>query len=528
MKKSQSITTAKTEALFYLDRYKQKKDYSDIETALNLDNTNISILYYYLSYLKKNDEKKFDDEIKKYKYYLDEDSCSKLNIKYIDHKKDIFVLLEATLSIESDKIIDIKILKDALIKCYSKEDKEILERIDEKRINNLPLDDIINNDIIFYLTVKIQLGYHLHSIASFNLDENNSSEVDAFKKLISHMKIYSEILKHNINNNQRILVFNLVNILDLNDYWTEEVESLTRLNYYLKEIKLEEEHLKLKAGILYADLVRIRHYHYPVQENMDGYKNLFFETIEKILKSKCIKQLVNKMKAHNSDKTDIISIDNYYIDYIKNNIIFYPFFNDNCYGLTITLNGKIIINDEFRYIHVSPKELELYNFCLWIVTGVHEIIGHFLKDYFYYLTGFAIPESSPKKKASNETKEDEEGGYLVEEILFSQIPKLYLTDVLYILDINNWNKDLDEFSQYFKSEKRKQFIENGIKSLETLGLSEECVTLLSKFSIEKGELLKFKTNEGIDCRKGYFHSQPYIDLSKRICINNRKKFSPPF
>ena len=113
-----------------------------------------------------------------------------MNIKYIDHKKDIFVLLEATLSIESDKIIDIKILKDALLNCYSKEDKEILERKDEKRINNLPLDDIINNDIIFYLTVKIQLGYHLHSIASFNLDKNNSSEVDAFKKLISHMKIY--------------------------------------------------------------------------------------------------------------------------------------------------------------------------------------------------------------------------------------------------------------------------------------------------------------------------------------------------
>ena len=70
MKKSQSITTAKTEALNYLDEYKQKNDYSDLEKAFNLDNTNISILFYYLSYLKKNDGKKFDDEIKKYKYYL--------------------------------------------------------------------------------------------------------------------------------------------------------------------------------------------------------------------------------------------------------------------------------------------------------------------------------------------------------------------------------------------------------------------------------------------------------------------------
>lgn len=528
MKKSESITTAKTEALLYLDKYKQKNDYSDLEKALNLDNTNISILYHYLSYLKKNDGKKFDDEVKKFKYYLDEESCSKLNIKYIDHKKDIFELLEATLLIESDKIIDIKVLKDALIKCYSEEDKEILERKDKKRINNLPLDDIINNDIIFYLTVKIQIGYHLHSIASFNLDKDNISEVDSFQKLISYMKIYSEILKYYINNNQRILVFNLVNILDLNDYWTENVQSSMRLNYYLKEIKLEEEYLKLKAGILYDELVRDRNYSYPIQENMNDYKSLFFETIEKILKSKCIQQLVNKMKVHNRDKTNIISIDNYYIDYIKNNIIFYPFFNYDCYGLTITLNGKIIINNEFRFIRVSSKELELYNFCLWIVTGVHEIIGHFLKDYFYYLTCFAIPEGSPKKKVSNEKTVEEEGGYLVEELLFSQIPILYLTDVLYILDINNWNKDLDEFSQYFKSEKRKQFIENGIKSLETLGLSEECVTLLSKFSIKKYQILKFKTNEGIKSSKGYFRSQPFIDLSKRICINNRKKFIPPF
>ena len=51
------------------------------------------IIFEYLNYLKKNDKISFNKEVKRYKFYLDDKSCSKLGIPYIDHKKDRFVYL---------------------------------------------------------------------------------------------------------------------------------------------------------------------------------------------------------------------------------------------------------------------------------------------------------------------------------------------------------------------------------------------------------------------------------------------------
>ena len=535
--KANSIIDAKKEAKSYLKQYLEKKD-SSLKKALLLDNTNASIIFEYLYNLKNNNQSEFLNEEKKYKYFLDINSCFKLGISYINHKEDISYLLEAVQKISSDDLLNVKVVKDALEKKYTKEDKEILEQTGDKRLNNLPLDDL-DNDILFFLSIKIRLGKHLYSLAYFQLDLNDESQVLYFKKFASYFKIYSVILNHYLKTNERLLLFNLVNILDLENYFISDIESLTRLNYYIDQIKISDENLRQHSGILYEKLIRYHDENYPMKKFMDAYKPLFFETMEKILKSNCVKELVGILKEYLNDKENIISIDDNYINYIKNNIIFFPICCKYTYGMTLTLNGKIMINNEYRTdFNEADNVVELFNFTIWIITVIHEAIGHFLKDYFYYLTNFIISEKSPKdtsKEDKNQLKEGEEeeeedssfedeGRRLIEKYLFSETDVFYLSDFLYILDINNWNKNVGDFARYFKSKKRTKIIKNKkilTDSLDSLNLSENCVALISKFGINKNELNSFKTNVGFRMKKTSHN--PCIFLSERKCISHKKK-----
>ena len=59
-----------------------------------MDNTNSLIIFEYLHYLQQNDQKKFLVELKKYRFILEEDSCNKLEIEYINPKEDIINLID--------------------------------------------------------------------------------------------------------------------------------------------------------------------------------------------------------------------------------------------------------------------------------------------------------------------------------------------------------------------------------------------------------------------------------------------------
>ena len=334
------------------------------------------------------------------------------------------------------------------------------------------------------------------------------------------LKIYSEIIKYYLEKNEKILLFNLVNTLDQSTFYEYDTDSLERVKYYLKEIKFPEKDWESTTGVIYKSLIEIK-VGSEVNTFMENYKNLFFDVLGGILKSNCVRQLVQKLSDLHKDTNNIIHIDNKYIDYLKDNIIFFPFFTSNTYGITITLNGKIMINIDYRKAKLSYQETKLYNFCVCIVTGIHESIGHFLKDYFYYLTDFLISDASPKIKIVGENNEIviDEGGDLVEELLFLSIRNFYIHDILYILDLKNWNKNLDDFVAYFKSKKRMKLI-NGKKSLNSLNLSSECITLLSEFDIDEKSMQNFNTNQSLSFKKSY--EQASFDLSEMKCLTHKK------
>ena len=514
-----SFDDAKNKAIEKLNQYKKSGDFTDLESAVENDNTNTSILFEYLKYLSVNDKEKYLEELKKYKFLLPQDICTKLGTKYIDHQKDLIYLIDSLQNINSDEPDKVKAeLKQILKEYYPKEDKEIIDQKCDKRVNNLPLDDL-ENDIIFYLTLKIEFGRHLHGLSDFSIDENNTSQIREFKISISYFKVLGEILKNYITKNERKLAFNLVNILDLFDYGFDEPETMSRLNYFLIDLNLDKDRIQELAGQIYKSLITSQNYYVIINKYMKNYEKLFFELLEDILKSNCIKKLIMKLEELQKDNYNVMSNDIYYnnyIKYIKKNISFYPFFNKEYFGLTTTLNGKILISNDYRSVKLSKTEGNLYNFCIWIITGIHEAIGHFLKDYFYYLSKFVISEETSDENST----ESVEGGIIVEGFLFKKTKEIFLSDVLYILDIKNWNKNLDEFSEYFSSEKRAEIIKNGLKKENLSSISEECFEILSKFNIYKSDLTHYKTNISINCKKS--ESQPCIDLSERLCIKKKK------
>ena len=516
--KSNSPSEAKKDAKLFLEKYIKSKDYSDLKKSLELDNTNPIILFTYLDYLKNNDENMFNKEVKRYKFYLDKQSCSKLNIPYIDHKNDFLEIIKAVQKVDTNTSFDLEIVKDTLNKYYPKEDKEIMEAKNEKRINNLPLNNL-DDDIIFYLSIKVEFCKQLYSLVNFNIEED--FETDYLHMAISYIKIYSFIIQSYLQKNDRNSVYCLIQILDLKDYFDEATEPLQRLYYFLNKVGLDFKLVEDNAKELYEQLIINK----PLKNVGDNkFNELYFQIIEQILNSNCIKQLINELKTHHKDTMNTISINDYYIKYIKENLLFFPFFNMDHYGLTNSLNGKILINNVYREIgKISVNEIKLYNFCIWVITGIHEIIGHLLKDYYYYMTCFKISEESTIKlgTASNGKKEREEGD-LVEEILFKNIPILYLSDVLYILNIKNWNKSLNEFSDYFLSDERKNIIsKEKIDIIEQFNLNEQITKLLSYFNINEKKLKYYKTNEMIKYNR--IKSHPHIDLSKKKCVTHMNR-----
>ena len=151
-----------------------------------------------------------------------------------------------------------------------------------------------------------------------------------------------------------------------------------------------------------------------------------------------------------------------------------------------------------------------------IITGLHEIIGHFLKDYYYYSTKFYISDKSPIKG-----EESEEGGYLVEDYLFNGIQEINISDVLYILDIPNWDKNLDDFNKFFNSDLRENIIEKKTLDLNSFIISKECRKLLLNFNIQNNEIKEIRTDITVSCRKRN-DNIICMKLSRTRCSNDLK------
>ena len=180
-----NMNTARNDAIISLNKYILSKEEKYLNEAFNFDNTNPKILYYYLT-IKKGNQKVYETNYNRYKFLLNKDFSAKLNEEYIDHKKDVISILNSIKDIKIDPL-NIDSLKNSLTTCYSREDMENYEPNSTLKINNMPFN--IEDEHMFFLSVKVCLGAKLYNIIDANIDEINKNEMnkDVFINCICYL-----------------------------------------------------------------------------------------------------------------------------------------------------------------------------------------------------------------------------------------------------------------------------------------------------------------------------------------------------
>ena len=553
--KTKNLLFAKKEGCELINEYSKTKDKTYLQKAMDIDNTNSDILYWYLN------ESSNKEKVSLYRNILNKDICDKLGVEYVDHKYCVISVLESIKNINVEKL-DTEALKKSLEKYIPKDEINKYNLEKENTINNVPFN--IEEENILYFIIKLDLGQKLYPIVDSTIDNNDECKdiyIQIKKECLAYIRILAEIILYYIKKKNNELVYNLISIIKFNEEITEETTS--KIAYYLEKINIKNiDEIEKRTGFSFkkfkiSDVPKC-------PDDLVNLKNIFFELIEKILKSKCIGDLIIKLKEHHNDKKDIIKIDENFIEYIKKNTVFFEFFKSKDFGLTNVMELKTFINIDYRTVKLRNNRINyLFNFCIWIISSLHEYIGHLLKDYYYYSTNFEISQS-PKKKKENEIEnennknvkeekedskknnkekdkiedkkenkiedkkeeeekeeeeeEEEEGGFLVEQLLFKGINQIYICDVLYILNIKNWEKNIEQFSNFFVSEERKNYIK-GKKKIKIDQTGEDLLKLIEKFNLKIEELVLVTPDTGMECRAS--NSLYYINCPSG-CGTHRK------
>ena len=548
--KTKNLLFAKEEGCELINEYSKTKDKTYLQRAMDTDNTNSEVLYWYL------DDSSNKEKISLYRNILNKDICDKLGVDYVNHKDCVISILESIRDINVEKL-DTEALKKSLEKNIPKDEINKYNLEKQNAINNIPFN--IEEENILYFIIKLDLGEKLYPIVNNTIDNNDKCRnlfIDIKKECLAYVRILAEIILYYIKNNKNEQVYRLLSIIKFNEEITEETTS--KIAYYLKKINIIDiDEIEKRTGFSFkkfkiSDVPKC-------PDDLANLKNIFFELIEKILKSKCIGDLVTELKEHHNDKKNIVKIDDNFIEYIKKNTLFFEFFRTKDFGVTNVMELKTFINIDYRTVKLRNNRINyLFNFCIWIISSLLEYVGHLLKDYYYYSTNFEISHKSPKKrkneienenkknlkekkednkkdnkeKDKNEDKkeekeeeeeeeedeEEEEGGFLVEQLLFKGINQIYICDVLYILNIKNWEKNIKQFSKFFVSKERNNLI-SGKKKIKIDNIGKDLLKLIEKFNLKIEELVLVTPDTGMECRAS--NSLYYINCPSG-CGTHRK------
>ena len=190
-----NMLNAKDEAIQYLNTFIETKQEEYLEKAITTDNTNSKIIYYYLENLKGKDQNLYNTNLDKFRLFINEEYSKKMNLTFMDHKKDIIVILNSIKQIDINTL-NVNSLKEALEKCYPRKYMENFKLNEKKRINNVPLD--LNDEYMLNLSIKVRLGEKLYPIVDTKVPEDDEKKrkmlMEVKKECLSYLKIVAEIM----------------------------------------------------------------------------------------------------------------------------------------------------------------------------------------------------------------------------------------------------------------------------------------------------------------------------------------------
>ena len=164
----------------------------------------------------------------------------------------------------------------------------------------------------------------------------------------------------------------------------------------------------------------------------------------------------------------------------------YFIFNSDFYGITVGKNLLIYLNGDPYLIKGDPLQSKIFYLSNNVKSNLYEIVGHLNIKFQYYLSKDKRYTSPKPNKPSSQAKDrnGKESGEFVEELLFGALnQKLEIEQMIYILDINNYNKDCTKFREDFLKchEKKGYIIYPELKEfLNQLGIDFDSINFESK------------------------------------------------
>jgi hypothetical protein len=297
---------------------------------------------------------------------------------------------------------------------------------------------------------------------------------DTFEDLIIEEKrqFAKQFQRFSINNNI-LNVENDINgpysIKNIDDY------SFKPLVNYLSHINYEPDIIELNK-FLKIDRYMEKLYIRKIWNHWEQFLLKLFSS--NVVKSLFIKLFDNKNKEKKLEPHYFINKNE--IKVIINNIRYY-IFKSNFHGITMGKNLSVYINGDPHFIQNNALLSKIAYLSNNVQSNLHEIIGHLNIRFQFYLSKdkrYTSPKPAKPSKAAK-LREGKESGEFIEQLLFG-LPNgnLELEQMLYILDIKNYDKDIDKF--------KEDFLEYGEEKDYTI--SPEFKDFLSKLDIDSSEI----------------------------------------
>ena len=513
LEQSKYETRKKTTIAEY-KKLKQTKDSTSLkdqlERLISQDNTNIDALFEYLMILKENKDPKFKEKLKQYSFLLDIDKLKLLDSNFEGKKYQNYSDEKTNLTKFLEKVIERDYCEDTSVDL-------ILSEIDFR--------DSIQNEILSPF------------IGDFNKKSYINSPIP-----ISDCNLFFHYL--------RVKFFQfLQNVFDgkepLRNFCIQLLEKI--------KVMTKEQDRKYKKKLLLEILCMITIYRFHLPElsividfyshNLNSqYNNLFhpiiffnnvksslFDYFRMIANSNCVSTSLIEYKKiinHNSVKPAELDIKNSF-DYLLRNTIFIPFFSDAEWGLTIPAYNLSFINIDIFCLQANyknenkyPDYAFLFYFVKYIISFLHEPVGHNFKIYESYNNNLETPFNTPRIIENNK-EYNYEGGYLMEALLINSVEKLNIEHVLFLLNETNWSLEHKIFLTKFKEIKEPN-LENCMHLIESGKMLKELFSILkiSRSSIENA----IKNNIVLDTQysMGFNNETGVMELKLRSSKDDRK------
>ena len=356
--------------------------------------------------------------------------------------------------------------------------------------------NIDNEDQFFYILLYFTLGY----IISARKDTKEFKAINCFlyNGVSLLLSLYENSQNQEIKNS--LLHFCIFG-LSINNNCSKITMLLTELSkynckiYFPKDIQnsIEIANRKVPDAMQY----------YPYIPKI---KSLLIKVIKEFLNSPLGKSLIKEMYKTEYDP----DFDNYLYSIIQ----LHSFSYANCYGNTqrqlmitnIDITKRTITNleetDPFSFV---------FHFSIWVITAIHEIIGHSYRGYLYYYSSFLKEKNTPKELS---IKDD--GGYYIEKKLFGSLNiKLTIPRIYYLF--SNFSITYEEFEHYFSLINDEENFQISKDDFDKNTYVKEMKKLIYfeyyyDYYRERPPYLKLRYNTNFDI---------YYDFSERECISSK-------